>query len=74
MQPIAFNVQTSSFAPRIEEAVRASTDLSIEPGGYNRDAVIEIRADDRHHFLTRLERQRPVALLRATSSGGYSPA
>lgn len=58
MQPIPFNVRSSSFASRIEQAVRQSRELSrpvriqLEPGGYERDARIRIRADDRHHFLT----------------------
>lgn len=57
-QPIPFNVRTSSFAQRIEQAVRQAGDLSrpvrieLKPGGYERDARIWIRADDRHHFLT----------------------
>jgi hypothetical protein len=58
MQPIPYNVRSSSFAPRIEQAVRQAGSLSrpvrieLGPGGYEREARIDIRADDRHHFHT----------------------
>ena len=77
MMSIRYNIQRSSFAQRIEDAIRESGDVSravqveLEPGGYNRDTQIEIGADDPHYFRTEWsgkDQSRFSARLRAAAT------